>query len=69
MKRSDLDDFVTCYNADNLSARTATYDAENNPDGRWRCYTVEELEARTNLNMDIFWIKQRTSWPTPAWKS
>jgi type I restriction enzyme M protein len=57
MKRSDLDDFVTCYNADNLSARTATYDAENNPDGRWRCYTTEELEARTNLNMDIFWIK------------
>ena len=58
MQRHHLDDFVTCYNASNLSARKETYDAENNPNGRWRKYGVEELLGRDKTSLDITWIRQ-----------
>ena len=34
------------------------YDAENNPQGRWRKYPVEEILARDKTSLDITWIKQ-----------
>ena len=49
MMRSHLDDFVACYNADNIGQRVETYDAENNPNGRWRKYSVEEFEKEVEL--------------------
>ena len=56
MKRSDLDDFVKCYNADDISKRAETYNAETNPDGRWRKYTAEEFINTEKIGMDITWI-------------
>ena len=50
LERHHLDDFVKCYNPDNINNRTETYDAESNPSGRWRKYPVEELIARTRLH-------------------
>lgn len=58
MQRHHLDDFVACYNADDLSARKETYDAEANPNGRWRKYNVEELLGRDKTSLDITWIRQ-----------
>ena len=58
MLRHHLDDFVVCYNADNLSAREETYNAETNPNGRWRKYNVKELLQRDKTSLDITWIKQ-----------
>lgn len=58
MQRRHLDDFVACYNADNLSARKETYDAETNPNGRWRKYDVNELLGRDKTSLDITWIRQ-----------
>lgn len=57
MRRSHLDDFVACYNADNINSRTETYNAESNPNGRWRKYTVEDLLQRDKTSLDITWIK------------
>ena len=57
MRRSHLDDFVACYNADNINSRTETYNEENNPNGRWRKYSVEELLQRDKTSLDITWIK------------
>lgn len=57
MMRSHLDDFVACYNADNIKQRVETYDADNNPNGRWRKYSVEELLKRDKTSLDITWIK------------
>jgi type I restriction enzyme M protein len=31
-----------------------------NPDGRWRCFTYDELSKRDKLNLDIFWIKDKS---------
>ncbi len=58
MQRHHLDDFVACYNADNLSARRETYDAASNPNGRWRKYDVKELLGRDKTSLDITWIRQ-----------
>ena len=28
-----------------------------NPDGRWRAYSYEQLMARDKANLDIFWLR------------
>ena len=53
LERHHLDDFVSCYNN-----RVETFDAENNPQGRWRKYPVADLLARDKTSLDITWIKQ-----------
>lgn len=35
-----------------------TYDAENNPQGRWRKYPIEDILVRDKTSLDITWIKQ-----------
>ena len=57
MLRHHLDDFVSCYHAENLSARQETY-SEENPNGRWRKYPVSELLKRDKTSLDISWIKE-----------
>lgn len=58
MQRHHLDDFVACFNADDLTARKETFDAETNPNGRWRKYYVKELLERDKTSLDITWIRQ-----------
>jgi type I restriction enzyme M protein len=36
------------------------WDAEKNPEGRWRKYTYEELTARDKTSLDIFWLKDKS---------
>ena len=57
MLRHHLDEFVECYKADNINARTETYNAETNPNGRWRKYDVDEVMKRDKTSLDISWIK------------
>lgn len=53
LERHHLDDFVSCY-----QNRVETYNAETNPQGRWRKYAVDEILARDKTSLDITWIKQ-----------
>lgn len=57
MLRHHLDEFVECYKADNINARTEIYNAETNPNGRWRKYDVNEVMKRDKTSLDISWIK------------
>ena len=57
MLRHHLDEFVECYKADNINARIETYNAETNPNGRWRKYDVGEVMKRDKTSLDISWIK------------
>ena len=57
MLRHHLDEFVECYKTDNINARTETYNAETNPNGRWRKYDVDEVMKRDKTSLDISWIK------------
>jgi type I restriction enzyme M protein len=32
----------------------------DNPDGRWRCFEYEELIKRDKVNLDIFWLRDKS---------
>lgn len=57
MLRYHLDEFVACYKVGHMDARAETYDAETNPNGRWRKYGVDEILKRDKTSLDISWIK------------
>jgi type I restriction enzyme M protein len=59
LKRPDLDEFVECYNPKNRHERKGRW-SEKNPEGRWRSFTYDELAQRDKLNLDIFWIKDKS---------
>ena len=59
MTDADLEDFVKCYNPENRYERKETY-SEDNPDGRWRKYSIEDIKKRDKKSLDIFWIKDKS---------
>ena len=52
LKRSDLDDFVACYNPTNRHERKESE--------RFKSFTYEDLLKRDKLNLDIFWLKDES---------
>ncbi len=52
LKRSDLDDFVTCYNPKNRHERKESE--------RFKSFSYEELVKRDKLNLDTFWLKDES---------
>ena len=58
MTYEDLEDFILCYHPENRYERAETWSTEN-PDGRWRKYSVEDILARDKTSLDIFWIKDK----------
>ena len=59
MTFGDLEDFIQCYNPENRHERHETW-SEENPEGRWRRFTAEEILARDKTSLDIFWIKDKS---------
>jgi type I restriction enzyme M protein len=57
--RRDFDEFVECFKPGAFHKRKPTY-SEKNPDGRWRCYTYDEILKRDKLSLDLFWIKDQS---------
>ena len=60
LKLEDLRDFITLYNPENRHKRTETYNAETNPEGRWRKFGYEEIIARDKTSLDITWLKDKS---------
>ena len=58
MTYEDLKDFIQCYHPENRYERHETW-RQDNPDGRWRRFTAEEILNRDNTSLDIFWIKDK----------
>lgn len=56
LKSEHFDDFVECYADGDLSKRKETY-SEDNPNGRWRRFTIEDILARDKTSLDITWMK------------
>ena len=50
MTRQHLQEFVDCYCSGHMEDRKETYDAETNPNGRWRRFSEEDVKAREDLN-------------------
>ena len=59
MTDRNLADFITCYHPENRYERQETW-SEENPDGRWRKFSVEEIMARDKTSLDLFWIKDKS---------
>jgi type I restriction enzyme M protein len=49
MVRTDLDDFVACYESGHRMKREETE--------KFRRFSLESLLARDKVNLDIFWLK------------
>ena len=56
LSTDDLSEFIELYNPENRHNRKETW-SEENPNGRWRKYSYEEIINRDKTSMDIFWIK------------
>jgi type I restriction enzyme M protein len=56
LRESDLNDFIKRYNPENRHIRTETYNSDN-PNGRWRKFTYDEIIARDKTSLDITWMK------------
>ena len=52
LKRSDLDDFVACYNPKNRHERKES--------DRFKSFGYDHLTKRDKLNLDIFWLKDES---------
>jgi type I restriction enzyme M protein len=50
---------VESYHAQNRHHRKPTW-SDTNPEGRWRSFDYEELAKRDKLNLDIFWLKDKS---------
>ncbi len=59
MTFEDLQDFINCYNPDNRNNRIEKW-SEQNPEGRWRKFTYDEIIVRDKTNLDIFWLKDKS---------
>ncbi|MFT6863603.1 MAG: type I restriction enzyme M protein [Akkermansiaceae bacterium] len=60
LRLDNLREFIDCYRPNSRHKRKPTWDAEKNPDGRWRKYTYKELAARDKTSLDLFWLKDDT---------
>ena len=60
LKLSDLKDFIDCYNPGNRHKRKETFHAIDNPEGRWRKFSYEEILARDKTSLDITWLKDKS---------
>ena len=60
LRLDDLKDFIKCYNPNNINKRKEIYNAETNPEGRWRKFTYEDIMARDKTSLDIFWLKDKS---------
>ena len=55
MTREHLNEFVECFCSGHLEDRNPTY-SEENPNGRWRKFSQEEVYSRDLLKLDFKWL-------------
>ena len=60
LRFEDLQEFITCYNPLNRYQRKETWHEQNNPEGRWRKYSFDQIMARDKTSLDIFWLKDKS---------
>lgn len=60
LRFEDLAEFIECYHPQNRHKRKATWEADKNPEGRWRKFGYDELAARDKTSLDLFWLKDKS---------
>ncbi len=59
LTKEDLSEFIDLYNPKNIYQRKETWSKEN-PEGRWRKFTYNEILERDKTSLDIFWLKDES---------
>lgn len=49
-----LKEFIMLYNPENIHKRKEIYDAETNPEERWRKFTYDDIIAGNKTSLDSF---------------
>jgi type I restriction enzyme M protein len=52
-----LTDFIACFGPLDRHKRKATWNAEKNPESRWRKFTLADILALDRTSLDISWIR------------
>lgn len=60
LKFDDLKEFIDAYKAGNRAKRKESFHPENNPEGRWRKFSYQEIVARDKTSLDITWLKDKS---------
>jgi type I restriction enzyme M protein len=60
LRIEDLQDFIACYHPEKRHQRVETWHEQNNPEGRWRKFSYEQIIARDKTSLDIFWLKDKS---------
>ncbi|MDO8369146.1 MAG: class I SAM-dependent DNA methyltransferase [Candidatus Nitrotoga sp.] len=60
LRFEDLQEFIACYNPRNRHERKESWNEQNNPEGRWRKFSYEQIIARDKTSLDIFWLKDKS---------
>jgi type I restriction enzyme M protein len=60
LRFEDLQEFIECYNPKNRFDKKERWNAETNPEGRWRKYSYSDIIARDKTSLDIFWLKDKS---------
>lgn len=62
LNEKDFEEFIDCYQRDNVKNREETWNPEN-PNGRWRKYTFEQIDNRDGASLDISWLEAESDTP------
>lgn len=65
LKRSDLDEFVSCYRPGKRRFRKATW-TSGDTHGRWRAFDYDELVRRDKANLDLSWLREAGTGSPPT---
>jgi hypothetical protein len=57
LQRVNLDEFVERFHPENRFQRKPSWDADKNPEDRWRSFEYDELLKRDKVSLDVFWLK------------
>ena len=60
LRFADLQEFIACYNPENRHVRKELWSEQDNPEGRWRRFSYEQIIARDKTSLDIFWLKDKS---------
>ena len=59
LRDQDLQEFIQCYKPGERHKREETW-SEDNPNGRWRRYTLDDILQRDKTSLDIFWLRDES---------
>ena len=59
LRDGHLREFIEYHKPGARHQRQATW-GEDNPDGRWRCYSRKEIFKRDKTSLDIFWLRDQS---------